>query len=464
MSRVHVVGVGGPGMSAIATVLAHMGKDVSGSDIRDSPVLDSLRALGIRINVGHDSQVVDGCDAVTFSSAIPTDNIELSAARQRGIEVLTRGQMLADICSKKTSIGVAGTHGKTTTSSMLMLMLADAGMEPSFIIGGEVVEVGTGAKWSKGSLMVVEADESDGTHRQLPLAGTILTNIDVDHLDHFGSIERIETDFDEYLSGISGTRVLCLDDARCAQLSHRHQSTTYGIESAADVRATQILFDHGSSEFDVQVRNNGDSKYQTLGHIGLPLRGQHNVLNALGALTMAMELGVSFESAARTLNRFCGVARRFDLRGVDAGVTFVDDYAHLPTEIKSVLKGARDASDSWSRVVAVFQPNRYNRMSVLSPSYADAFLGADVVVVTEIYPSGTTPIPGVTGKLVVNAVLDSHPQAQVVWLPQRTHLVNYLASRLRGGDLCVSMGCGDIESLPDEVITRRAQLLDAGNS
>ncbi|MEO8163383.1 MAG: cyanophycin synthetase, partial [Ilumatobacteraceae bacterium] len=192
--------------------------------------------------------------------------------------------------------------------------------------------------------------------------------------------------------------------------------------------------------------------------------GQHNVLNALGALTMAMELGVSFESAARTLNRFCGVARRFDLRGVDAGVTFVDDYAHLPTEIKSVLKGARDASDSWSRVVAVFQPNRYNRMSVLSPSYADAFLGADVVVVTEIYPSGTTPIPGVTGKLVVNAVLDSHPQAQVVWLPQRTHLVNYLASRLRGGDLCVSMGCGDIESLPDEVITRRAQLLDAGNS
>lgn len=455
MNRLHVIGVGGPGMSAIAIVLAQMGNDVSGSDIRESTVLDSLRALGVQINVGHDAQVVIGCDAVTHSPAIPSGNIELQAAHQHGIEVLTRAQMLADLCAKKTSIGVAGTHGKTTTSSMLMLMLADAGMHPSFVIGGDVVDVGTGARWSTGSILVVEADESDGTHRQLPLAGTILTNIDTDHLDHFGTIDRITTDFDDFLGGVTGPKVLCMDDARCAQLARSHQSTTYGIETAADVRAIEIQFAHGSSEFDVQTRSNGGSAYRTLGHVVLPLRGRHNVLNALGALTMAMTLGVTFESAARTLNRFGGVARRFDLRGVDAGVTFIDDYAHLPAEIKSVLQGARDASDSWNRVVAVFQPNRYNRMSILSPSYADSFLGADVVVITEIYPSGTTPIPGVTGKLVVNAVLDTHPKAQVVWLPQRAQLVSYLASHLQSGDLCISMGCGDIASLPDEIISRR---------
>lgn len=458
MSRLHIVGVGGPGMSAIAIVLVQMGNEVSGSDIRESPVLDSLRGLGVRIIVGHDAQVVTGCDAVTFSPAIPSDNVELKAALQLGVTVLTRAQMLADICSKKTSIGVAGTHGKTTTSSMLMLMLADAGMHPSFIIGGDVVDVGTGAQWSTGSILVVEADESDGTHRQLPLAGAILTNIDVDHLDHFGTIDAIMTDFDDFLGGIIGPKVLCMDDARCAQLARKHQSTTYGIETAADVRATHIRFDHGTSEFDVQARTNVGSDYRTLGHVVLPLRGQHNVLNALGALTMAMALGVTFESAAQTLNRFSGVARRFDQRGVDAGVTFVDDYAHLPAEITSVLKGARDASDSWNRVVAVFQPNRYNRMSILSPLYADAFLGADVVVITEIYPSGTTPIPGVTGKLVVNAVLDTNPLTHLVWLPQRTQLVNYLASHLQGGDLCISMGCGDIATLPDEIISRRAQL------
>jgi UDP-N-acetylmuramate--alanine ligase len=461
MSRIHIVGVGGAGMSAIAIVLAQMGHDVSGSDIHDSTVLNSLRALGVRVNVGHDALVVIGCDAVTSSPAIPSDNIELESARQIKIKVLTRGQMLADICAKKSSIGVAGTHGKTTTSSMLMLMLADAGMNPSFIIGGDVVEVGTGAKWSEGSILVIEADESFGTYRQLPLVGTILTNVDIDHLDHYGNIDGIMAGFDEYLSEITGPKVLCLDDDRCAQLARKHKAITYGITAGANVTATQIVFEHGTSAFDVQTRGEEVADYRTLGRVVLPLRGQHNVLNALGALTMAMSLGVTFESASQTLSRFSGVVRRFDRRGLDAGVTFVDDYAHLPAEISSVLTGARDASDSWKRVVAVFQPNRYNRMSVLSPAYADAFLAADVVVITDIYPSGTTPIPGVTGKLVVNAVLDSNPRAHVVWLPQRIQLVNYLASQLRAGDLCISMGCGDIASLPDEVILQRTQLRDA---
>lgn len=464
MSRFHIVGIGGPGMSAIAIVLTQMGHEVSGSDSRETPVLGSLRVLGVRVNVGHDPNVVLGCDAVTFSAAIPGNNIELEAARQNKIALLTRGQILADICGRKKSIGVAGTHGKTTTSSMLMLMLLDADMEPSFIIGGDVMDVGTGARWSTGSMLVVEADESDGTHRQIPLTGTILTNIDVDHLDHFGNLDGIVAGFDSYLSGITGPRVICLDDERCARLVQKHPAITYGIDSDAEMKATRITFEHGMSAFDVIRRDVDGIEYRSLGRVVLPLRGRHNVLNALGALTMAMALGVSLESAVRTLARFGGVGRRFDLRGVDAGVTFVDDYAHLPAEIESVLTGARDDSDSWGRVVAVFQPNRYNRMSVLSPMYADAFVPADVVVITDIFSSGTTPIPGVTGKLVVNAVLDSHPRAKVVWLPERTGLIDYLASELCPGDLCISMGCGDIGTLPDEIIFRRAEIRAAAEA
>ncbi|MEO8362951.1 MAG: UDP-N-acetylmuramate--L-alanine ligase [Ilumatobacteraceae bacterium] len=458
MSRIHVVGVGGPGMSAIATVLAQMGNQVSGSDIRESSVLDTLRQLGVPINVGHDPSVVKGCDVVTASSAIPTDNVELEAARQNNISVLTRGQMLAEICAQKSSIGIAGTHGKTTTASMLMLMLKEADLNPSFIIGGDVLDVSAGAQWTTGSLLVVEADESDGTHSQLPLHGTVLTNVDIDHLDYFGDFEGIFAGFDSYLSKISGPKVICMDDKRSAELSRRHESITYGIQSDADVKATRIVYEHGTSAFDVERREGTGSVYTKLSRIVLPLRGQHNVLNALGALTMAMSLGVTFESGAKALSKFKGVSRRFEPRGLNGGVTFIDDYAHLPAEIRAVLTGARDSSDTWNRVVAVFQPNRFNRMSVLSPEYADAFVPADVVVITDIYPSGTTPIPGVTGKLVVNAVLDSHPRAHVAWIPQRPQLVDYLASQLHPGDLCISMGCGDIAFLPDEVIRQRELL------
>lgn len=442
-------------MSAIAIVLAEIGHVVSGSDIRELPVLETLRRHGLIINVGHDVSVVVGCDAVIASSAIPSNNIELEAARQNKITVLTRAQILADICSNKISIGVAGTHGKTTTSSILMLMLADADLQPSYIIGGDVTDVGTGAGWSAGSILVVEADESDGTHIQLPLAGTILTNIDVDHLDHFVNLDGIVASFDDYLSGIDGPKVICLDDVHCAQLAPQHHVITYGISSRAQMKATRIVFADGASEFDVEQLNYEGSGYRTLGRVALPLRGQHNVLNALGAMTMAMQLGVSFDSAVHTLGRFGGVARRFEHRGEDAGVIFVDDYAHLPTEIRAVLSGARDDSDSWKRIVAVFQPNRYNRMSVLSPAYVDAFVAADVVVITEIFPSGTTPIPGVTGKLVVDAILEAHPQAHVVWLPEREQLINFLATELSAGDLCISMGCGDIATLPDQIIARR---------
>jgi UDP-N-acetylmuramate--alanine ligase len=255
--------------------------------------------------------------------------------------------------------------------------------------------------------------------------------------------------FDRYLDQVPGPKVLCLDDDHCARFAAERGSAsgviTYGTSEGADYRAVDISAGAGSWTFEIERRG------QVLGTVQLPLRGIHNVRNATAALALALEIGVEFEAAVRAIGRFGGVARRFDLRGQLDGITFVDDYAHIPTEISAVLEAAASSGDDWRRIVAVFQPNRYRRMAVLSPEYRDAFTAADVVVLTEIYPSGDAPIPGVTGKLVVNAVVEAHPEARVVWLPKRAELVDFLARELRSGDVCISMGCGDIVSLPDEV-------------
>lgn len=467
--RFHVVGVGGPGMSAIGLVLAEMGHGVSGSDLRELPVLDRLRAAGVDVHVGHRRDLVHPVDAVTASSAIPDHNIELDEARIRGVRVLRRADMLAAICAQARSIGVAGTHGKTTTTSMLSLALIEAGLRPGFIVGGDMTDMGTGAHWSGGELLVVEVDESDGTHLALPLAGSILTNVDVDHLDHFGTIEALEESFDTYLHGVAGPRVVCFDDPVAARLGGRHAAIGYGAVDddrldephwphGPSLWARSLTAHRGVSTFTVCRRPQPDQPVEVLGEVTLPLRGVHNVRNACGVIAMALALGAPFPQVVTALARFGGVARRFDVRGEHRGVTFVDDYAHLPAEIDAVLRAARTSGDDWQRVVAVFQPNRYHRMAVMSPDYADAFTAADLVVLTDIYASGTTPIPGVTGKLVVNAVCDAHPEQQVVWLPRRTELVDYLARELRSGDLCISMGCGDVADLPTEVLERRRAL------
>ncbi|MFZ4718429.1 MAG: UDP-N-acetylmuramate--L-alanine ligase [Ilumatobacteraceae bacterium] len=450
--RYHVVGVGGPGMSAIAIVLAEMGHDVSGSDIRDRSSLDRVRAAGVRVAVGHRRELVHDRDAITYSTAIPARNIELDEAGKVGVTSLHRSGMLASICAQAKSLGVAGTHGKTSTTSMLMLILSQAGLRPSFVIGGDVTDMGTGAQWTGGEWLVVEADESDGTHLELPLHGTILTNIEVDHLDHYGTYDAIVDGFDRYLGQIPGPKVLCMDDPQCARLADRHGAITYGTSPDAEFVASAIHAVNGTFTFDVHRRG------ERLGSVTLPLRGLHNVRNATGALAMAVAVGVPFEIAAAALSRFGGVARRFDIRAVDAGATLVDDYAHLPNEIAAVLAAAKGSGDGWSRVVAVFQPNRFNRMAVMWQEYRDAFVDADLVVLTDIFASGTTPIPGVTGKLVVNTVLDAHPTTRVVWLPKRLDLVEFLAQQLRDGDVCISMGCGDIATLPDEVHARRNEM------
>jgi UDP-N-acetylmuramate--alanine ligase len=456
--RYHVVGVGGPGMSAIAIVLAQMGHATSGSDLRDVPVLERLRAEGVTVHVGHDDAHVAGADAVTASTAIPPHNLELRAAHDRGIRVLRRAGMLASICAQARAVAVAGTHGKTTTTSMLALVMAEAGWRPSFVIGGDVTDMGTGAQWTGGEWFVVEADESDGTHLELPLHATILTNVEADHLDHYGSFEGIVEGFERYLDGIEGPKVLCGDDPVCARLAAERDrgAVTYGTGEGVDYRAVDIEVGRGSFRFVVERRTDGG--VERLGKVVLPLRGLHNVRNATGVVAMSTELGIAFADVVAALGRFGGVARRFDFRGAHGGATLVDDYAHLPSEIDAVLSAARGSGDGWRRIVAVFQPNRYHRVALLWRDYATAFRSADVVVLTDIYSSGTTPIPGVTGKLLVNAVTETDPTTRVVWLPRRHDLVEFLARELRDGDVCISMGCGDIATLPDEVLERRIEL------
>jgi UDP-N-acetylmuramate--alanine ligase len=435
-------------MSAIALVLAGMGHAVSGSDVRETPVLERLRAAGVTVYVGHRRDHVHGVDAVTASTAVPPTNTELDEARALGIPVLRRAGMLASICACARSVGVAGTHGKTTTTSMLTMILTEAGLQPSFLVGGDVNDVGTGAHWTGNDLLVVEADESDGTFLELPLHATILTNVEVDHLDHFGTAEAIAAAFDEYVAGVSGPKVVCADDPVAARLAAIHGAVTYGTAEGATFRAVDVDSDHGALTFGV-VHDGA-----RLGDVHLPLRGVHMARNATAAIAMAHLLGAPFEAAATALARFGGVARRFDFRGDHDGITFVDDYAHLPTEIAAVLEAAATSGDGWQRIVAVFQPNRYRRMEILSPEYRDAFVRADITVITDIYPSGEAPIPGVTGKLVVNAVLDAHPWQRLAWLPKRGEVIEYLAAVLRPGDVCISMGCGDVASLPSEVLAR----------
>jgi UDP-N-acetylmuramate--alanine ligase len=447
--RIHVVGVGGPGMSAVATVLAEMGHRVSGSDLRRSHTMDQLEAAGVRVHIGHSPDHVEDVDTVVYSTAIPQDNIELVSARRAGIEVIHRGDMLGRICARARSVGVAGTHGKTTTSALLLRILGDAGREPSYVIGAEVGDTGRGAQWTGGEVLIVEADESDGTHEKLPLSSVILTNIDLDHLDHFGSLEGLVDSFDRFLRRVDGPVVVCIDDVNIQRLSAikavGRAVVTYGTNDNADVRVS-----------DIDVTDSGTSFHLTTSSttlvVTIPLFGEHNALNAAGAIALATTLGVSVREAAASLEGFGGVDRRFMECGSMSGVTFIDDYAHVPTEINAVLKAAAQRYANRGRLVAVFQPNRYHRIAAMANEFGACFSAADLVVITDIYASGTTPIPGVTGELVADAVRAQHPTGAVLYVADRRQVSRTVAEHLRAGDVVVSMGCGDIETFPQEAI------------
>ena len=446
--RIHVVGVGGPGMSAIATTLQQMGHLVSGSDIKNSPAIERLRALGVQINVGHDIAVVEHCDYVTASSAIPQHNIEIVAARSTGTMVLSRAQILAAICSQRPTIAVAGTHGKTTTTSLLVRIFTHAGLDPNFIVGGDVLNESTGARWTNSQWTIVEADESDGTHLQLPLTGSILTNIDSDHLDHFNDLAGIAESFAIYLSQIEGPRIVCIDDPLIRNLPQSGDWHTYGFDTTADFRCHDVIATDGLTEFVITDQRGAGLSVA----VSMSLRGMHNVLNVTGAVAMAVSCGIAMQVAADAVETFDGVGRRFQIIGDFNGATLIDDYAHLPREIEAVLAAAKFSDDGWKRIVAVFQPNRYNRMAVMSTEYGDAFMNADLVVITDIYSSGTEKIEGVTGELVAHAVRARHPGQEVLYFPSRDSLAQQVSAVLQRGDVCISMGCGDIEFLPVEIL------------
>jgi UDP-N-acetylmuramate--alanine ligase len=401
----------------------------------------------VKVTIGHDAANLPvDADFVAISTAIPRHNLEVRAADAAGVPVVRRAELLAAIAATRRALAVAGTHGKTTTSSMLALVLVEAGAHPSFIIGGDVNEIGSGAAWDRGDWFVIEADESDGSGFALPRHGAIITNVEPDHLEFHGSVDALHRAFGAFLAGTPGPRVVCADDPVAASLGSDHGAVSYGTSVGADYRMIDLRSGRGGVQFS--VIHNGVS----LGQVDLPVPGVHNALNAAAAVAMALELGVPFDAAASALGRFAGVARRFQFRGEAGGVTFVDDYAHLPTEVAAALAAGRDGG--WGRVVAVFQPHRYSRTAALWREFADAFDVADEVVVTDVYPSGETPRPGVSGKLVVDAVLDAHPFRSIAYLPRRPELVGYLADRLRPGDLCLTLGAGDLTAVPDDVLDR----------
>ncbi len=452
--RCHVVGVGGPGMSPLAYVLAGRGHSVSGSDMRDSEVLDQLRDHGIAVTVGHSPELVRDVDIVTFSTAIPDTNVELAEARRLGHIVCHRSEVLAALCRTTESVGVAGTHGKTTSSALLTHILTTAGRDPSCIIGATVHGLHTGARVGSGELFVLEADESDGTLDVLTFRHLLVTNIDVDHLDYFETFEAVQNCFVEAAQRTTGMVVVNADDHGSSSLRdavrNRDHVLSFGYSDDADMRVTATQ--HTPEGQIVHVEFRGQSVA-----CALPLRGDHNAMNCAGAIAMACALGVDFTQASRALETFGGVGRRFTERGMWNGALFVDDYAHLPAEIEAALAAARSHPQLTGRVVAVFQPNRFHRIAAMADSYAHCFQAADHVVVTDVYASGTARIDGVTGELVVNAIKKAHPDTEVVWAPHRSDIVRDVQAFVRAGDICVSMGCGDIETFPDDVMNGVSQ-------
>lgn len=445
--RIHVLGIGGPGMSALARVLHEMGHAVSGCDVRSNVSTETLANDGVAVHVGNSPDHLTGVEILTRSSAIRSDHPEVIAAGSIGARVQTRAETLAMVCESRRSVGVAGTHGKTTTTAMLATILRRSDRDPSYLIGGDTHLPGSNAHWGGGEIFVVEADESDSTHLALPLQAAIVTNVDVDHLDNFGDFAEVFRSFERFVGGVNGPVLVCADDEHASRLCGLPNVVGFGID-AGEYRAEDVSMAPGRVEFTVV---HGSKRHS----VTVEQRGVHNVRNALAALAMADRLGVDLADACEALREFRGVARRFDVRGTINGVTLVDDYAHLPAEIEATLAAARQEHRD-GRLFAVFQPNRFNRMDKMSGDYRDAFGKADVTVITEIYSSGTAPIAGVSGSLVVDAVRHAHPRSEVHWCPTREDLVAFLIGRLRSGDMCLSMGCGDIENLPSELATRWA--------
>ncbi len=454
LRRVHFVGIGGVGMSGIAEVLHNLGYDVSGSDRTDSPTTRRLAALGIRVDLGHAVEHVENADAIVVSSAIRADNPELLAARQRRIPVVPRAEMLGELMRFRRGIAVAGTHGKTTTTSLVASVLAEAGLDPTFVIGGQLTAVAANARLGTGEYLVAEADESDGSFLMLSPMIAIVTNIDADHLENYeGDFGKVKKAFADFLHRLPfyGLAVLCIDNAEVAELARETTRSilTYGIASAdADVRAENLRQQGAQMFFDL-VLPGADAVVPVM----LNLPGLHNVLNALAAAAVAWQLGVDAAAIQRALAQFQGVGRRFQARGelaLDAGrVALVDDYGHHPSELAAVFAAARGG---WPerRLVVAFQPHRYSRTRDLLDDFAKVLSEVDVLVLTEVYPAGEAPIANADARALARA-LRARGKVDPVVIDHPRELKNVLPALLRDGDQLLLMGAGDIGAAASEL-------------
>ncbi len=448
--HIHFVGIGGVGMSGIAEVLLNMGYRVTGSDQRRGEAVERLEQLGAKVFVGHDAVNVAGAHVVVYSSAVARDNVEVADARARQVPVIPRAEMLAELMRLKYAIAVAGTHGKTTTTSLIASVLAEGRLDPTVVVGGRIRSLGSNARLGQGEYMVAEADESDGSFLRLTPTMAVVTTIDAEHLDHYGTLERVSEAFLAFVNKVPfyGAAVLCLDQPNVQLLIPRVEKRiiTYGLESAADLTAHRLTLSGLTARFEVLHRG------QPLGECTLRVPGRHNVLNAMAAIAVGLDLEIPFVTIQRGLAEFSGVQRRFQVRGESRGVLVVDDYGHHPAEIRATLAAAKAGFDR--RVVTVFQPHRYTRTLHLRQEFLTAFNQSDTLVVMDIYPAGEAAIAGVTGQDLADAIR-AHGHRDVVYLDSdRERILAHLEDVLRPGDLVLTLGAGDVGQLGRALLER----------
>lgn len=450
---IHFVGIGGIGMSGIAEVLLNLGYDVQGSDLKSSPITERLAARGARIHVGQKAENLDGAEVVVISSAIKRGNPELDAARDQGLPVVRRAEMLAELMRLKSNVAVAGTHGKTTTTSLVAALLDAGDMDPTVINGGIIHAYGSNARMGAGEWMVVEADESDGTFTKLPATIAIVTNIDPEHLDHYGDFEAVKTAFETFVSNIPfyGVAVCCIDHPEVQALVgriHDRRVITYGFNPQADVRITNLTYKQGKAHFDIVLQAEGT----VMKGATLPMPGDHNISNALAAVAVSRHLGIGRNQIKAALADFGGVNRRFTHVAEVNGVTIIDDYAHHPVEISAVLSAARQSTEG--RVIAVHQPHRYTRLASLFEDFCSCFNDADTVAITDVFAAGEDPISNADRDALV-AGLKAHGHKRARAISGQDDLAAFVKEETQPGDLLVCLGAGTISgwahALPDEL-------------
>jgi UDP-N-acetylmuramate--alanine ligase len=454
---VHFVGIGGIGMSGIAEVLANLGYTVTGSDVADGANVKRLRDLGIAVFIGHKASNIDGADVVVVSTAIKRDNPELVAARAKRLPVVRRAEMLAELMRLKSCVAIAGTHGKTTTTSIVAALLDAGGFDPTVINGGIINAYGTNARLGEGDWMVVEADESDGTFLKLPADIAIVTNVDPEHLDHFHTFEAVQDAFCAFVENIPfyGFAVMCTDHAVVQTLVGKLEDRrilTYGENPQADIRLVDLDHHDGASRFTVLFRDRAGKTTHTIDKLTMPMPGRHNALNATAAIAVAHELGISDENIRKALGGFGGVKRRFTKVGTWNGAVIIDDYGHHPVEIAAVLRAARESAKS--QVIAVVQPHRYTRLQALFEQFCSCFNDADAVIVAPVYSAGEAPIPGVDRDALVQG-LRAHGHRQAIALEGPEKLAGLIKGLAKPGDYVVCLGAGSITqwayALPGEL-------------